>query len=231
MSEAPVAVTPHGPWTMHDVMRLPDDGQRYEIIDGSLLVSPPPTSRHQGVAARLVAMLNRDLDPECESVEGVGILLRERTPTKFVIPDAVVARAAAVWSDAVTLRPADVLLVVEVVSPSSITTDRVTKPNLLAAARIPAYWRVELSHSSGPAVHLHRLDRGCYLEHDVVRPGEVRQVDWPVTCRLSPRGTRRSPRAVTRPGRCHGPVVRGQPRSESSQLRSSAAPASPDFSG
>lgn len=49
---------PTGAWTVADLMRLPDDGSRQEIIDGSLLVTPPPSIGHQHVAMRLVGLLN-----------------------------------------------------------------------------------------------------------------------------------------------------------------------------
>ena len=49
MSEAPVLPV-HLSWTFADLEELPDDGYRYEIIDGSLHVSPAPTARHQSIA-------------------------------------------------------------------------------------------------------------------------------------------------------------------------------------
>jgi Uma2 family endonuclease len=48
MSEAQVLPV-HPLWTFADLEELPDDGYRYEIIDGSLHVSPPPTPRHQSI--------------------------------------------------------------------------------------------------------------------------------------------------------------------------------------
>lgn len=177
---------PGGLWTVDDLARLPDDGLRYEIIDGNLLVSPPPASRHQRAAHRLTAALNRALDPEWEALEAVGVTLREQSPTKLVVPDVVVARASTVDADAKTLSPADVALLVEVVSPSSVSKDRVLKPAMLAEAGIPAYWRVEFNKVGGATVVLNHLVDGEYVEKDVVRSGEVRQVDWPFAFRLAP---------------------------------------------
>ena len=45
------------PWTRRDLARLPDDGQRYEVLDGDLLVTPAPSPPHQLIALRLGAML------------------------------------------------------------------------------------------------------------------------------------------------------------------------------
>jgi hypothetical protein len=49
---------PRGAWTFDDLLDTPHDGRRWEIIDGSLHVSPAPTVRHQLVANKLLAMLN-----------------------------------------------------------------------------------------------------------------------------------------------------------------------------
>ena len=47
---AEILLTKLGLWTLADLDGLPDDGRRYEIIDGSLLVSPPPSNDHQLLA-------------------------------------------------------------------------------------------------------------------------------------------------------------------------------------
>ena len=44
-------------WTAADLEQLPDDGNRYEVLHGELLVTPQPTTVHQGVAVRLTLML------------------------------------------------------------------------------------------------------------------------------------------------------------------------------
>ena len=41
-------------WTVDDLADLPDDGQRYEVIDGELFVTPSPSARHQAALAELV---------------------------------------------------------------------------------------------------------------------------------------------------------------------------------
>lgn len=52
---AELLLTKLGAWTLDDLAQLPDDGRRYEIIDGRLLVSPPPSNYHQGLAFELAA--------------------------------------------------------------------------------------------------------------------------------------------------------------------------------
>lgn len=189
MSEAILGATAlsmmHGSWTVDDLSHLPDDGQRYEIIDGSLLVSPPPALGHQGIARRLVAALNHHMSAEWEAVEAAGVVLRSEPSVRMLQPDIVVAPSEALWSGGRSLQAVDVALIVEIVSPSSVTADRVTKPTLLAEAGVPAYWRIEQS-SDGVMVSLSRLVGGGYKEDDVVWEGETRHVEWPVRCRLAP---------------------------------------------
>ena len=82
-------------------------------------------------------------------------------------PDATVYRADTL--DLVPTRPEHVLLVVEVVSPGSETTDRVVKADQYARAGIAFYWRVELAATGVPLVHTYVLDpaSGSYRESDL----------------------------------------------------------------
>lgn len=173
---------PLGPWTLADLATLPDDGQRYEIIDGSLLVSPLATVSHQAIAGRLHRLLRAAAAPALEVLEGVGVQL----PNGVLIPDVLVAHTAAVWSGRSLLVPADLLLAVEVVSPSSATTDRVTKPALYAAAGVPAYWRVELAGAEAPSVVTYRLMGTAYVEQATATADEAVSLDWPLAVRLAP---------------------------------------------
>jgi Uma2 family endonuclease len=170
------------PWTAEDLLALPDDIQRYEIVDGSLLVSPPPSSGHQRAASRLHAVLAAALPPDREALEGIGV----QAQGSVLVPDLAVVRAAAVRTDPRPLDAADVFLVVEITSPSSLTADRVAKPALYAGAGIPAYWRVELSGSGTPLVALHRLTGDVYREEAVVHTGEHRDVSYPAALSLEP---------------------------------------------
>jgi Uma2 family endonuclease len=103
-----------GPWTAADLVGLPDDGQRYEIIDGSLLVSPPPSTKHQLVSGRLAVFLRESAPDDADVVEAVGLRMGSG---RLLIPDVVVATSSALHGDDPTIVPGDVLMVVEVVSP------------------------------------------------------------------------------------------------------------------
>ncbi|HWG95200.1 MAG TPA: Uma2 family endonuclease, partial [Mycobacteriales bacterium] len=77
------------------------------------------------------------------------------------------------------LRPSDVLLAVEVMSPTSVTTDRVTKPAQYAAAGIPHYWRLE---PDVPLLVRYALEDGAYRE--VGRDDGLAEVERPVRVRV-----------------------------------------------
>jgi len=53
-----------GTWTLADVFELPDSINRYEVIDGSLIVTPPPSGRHQYVGSELLFQLRLACPPE-----------------------------------------------------------------------------------------------------------------------------------------------------------------------
>ena len=69
---------PQGEWTYEDWLKLPDDGYRYEVIDGVLHMSPPPRIPHQRVSLRIVRRLadfveERDLGEAFEAPVGVRL--------------------------------------------------------------------------------------------------------------------------------------------------------------
>lgn len=55
------------PFTVHDLEGMPDDGRRYELIDGQLLVSPVPGLRHQAIVYRLHRLLDDACQRNCMS--------------------------------------------------------------------------------------------------------------------------------------------------------------------
>src|SRR5438067_7403359 len=83
-----------GSWTVAMLDALPDDGQRYEIIDGVLYVTPAPRVRHQSVVTRLAAIL-----PYIDRIGGNAVLVAPTDVRKdeqtLVQPDVLVVRLAA----------------------------------------------------------------------------------------------------------------------------------------
>jgi Uma2 family endonuclease len=169
-------------WTWADLQEIPDDGHRYEIIDGSLYVSPSPSRAHQIAAGRVRDVL---LAAAPADVEVVGTVDIELDRSVFE-PDVVVLPADLAYRTGGPLKPAEVLLAVEVVSPSSRRMDRLLKPAVLADAGVPAYWRVELEGPDAPAVVVHELAEGVYREVRTVRAGETAVVDVPFPVELRP---------------------------------------------
>ncbi|HEX6756673.1 MAG TPA: Uma2 family endonuclease [Mycobacteriales bacterium] len=165
-------------WTWDDLRRTPEDGRRWEIIDGSLDVSASPTLRHQLAASRLAAALLAAAPADVEVTGPVDVELDD----SVLAPDVVVFPADAV-DDHSPLAAGKILLAVEVVSPSSRRMDRTVKPSILAEHGVPAYWRVELDVPGAPAVVVHALADG---EVVTVHAGETVTVDAPFVVELRP---------------------------------------------
>lgn len=127
-----------GGWTYADLERLPDDGHRYEIIDGILLVNASPIPDHQEVQFRLWRLLD-DAAPGELRVLGapLDIVLADDT---VVEPDVLVARRADFTDKNL---PAVPLLVVEVLSPSTQVIDRNMKLERYQRAGTPSYWMID----------------------------------------------------------------------------------------
>ena len=157
-------------WTVDD---LPDD-VRGELVDGALLVSPPPRPRHRAVAGVLHELLVAAVGSGWVVLEAAGVRFDR---SNYREPDVAVVRREAL--DREVLRPSDVLLAVEVMSPSSIANDRVAKPAVYAAAGIPHFWRIE---PDPPTLVRHVLDGDVYRE--VGRGGGVVGVVEPVVVRV-----------------------------------------------
>jgi len=171
-----------GPWTEADLLVLPDDGQRHELVEGSLVVSPPPAGRHQGVASRLLRRLADQAPPNLEVVETLGVRI---SGGSVLVPDLLVATRDALWSnESGILDPVAVLLVIEIVSPGSVTMDRRTKPALYAQAEIPSFWRVELE--ADLSVVTYRLDMGSYAAEESAGRGDTLKVSTPFPISLDP---------------------------------------------
>jgi Uma2 family endonuclease len=131
-------------WTAERVRLLPDDGKRYEVLDGELFVTPAPSAGHQ----RALAALFRLLDPYVHE-HRIGELLWspadiEFSPRRLVQPDLFVAphiggRRARTWREIRGL-----ILAVEVLSPSTARADRQVKSRIYMEEDVAEYWIVDL---------------------------------------------------------------------------------------
>jgi Uma2 family endonuclease len=84
-----MAIDTHmGPWSEEDLVALPDTVQRYELLEGTLLVNPPPGGPHQLVSGELFSVLRAAAPPGLVAVEAMGVRLPDNT---VFIPDILVA--------------------------------------------------------------------------------------------------------------------------------------------
>ena len=175
-----------GPLTLEDLDEAPEDGRRYELVDGSLHVSPPPVPRHQLAATRVQYLLHAAAPAELTVLAGgAGILAaRPRGETHFLVPDVLVVGTAALGAAERGLDPRDVRLVVEVVSPSSVTHDHVTKRDAYAALGVPHYWILE--HVPVPRVTVLELAGSAYREQAVLGAGDELRLTRPFPLILRP---------------------------------------------
>jgi len=158
-----------------DYLRLPDDGKRYEILDGELYVTPAPSPLHQRVSKRL----QRKLEDYFEA-RGLGevfdalidmILGRHDVAQPDIL---VVANPGQISGRGIEGAP---LLVVEVLSPSTRRHDREVKMRRYAALAIPHYWIVD---PEGHWIACYRLEGGAY-RHVLTAEGNTQLIptDWP----------------------------------------------------
>ncbi len=166
------------PLTRADLAHLPDDGHRYELIDGSLIVSPAPRHGHQTVVGNLYVLLRAACPPELQVILApFAVALADDTEVQ---PDLLVApRAQFTERD----LPGAPLLAVEVLSPSTRRVDLLLKRDRLQAAGVPSYWLVD---PEGPTVTVLELADGVYREVAVATQEEVVQVQRPFALTIDP---------------------------------------------
>ncbi|WP_083460398.1 Uma2 family endonuclease [Jiangella muralis] len=146
-----------------DLRALPDGGPRYEVIEGCVLVSPPPSVAETAVwrwLANTFEVANRGSPLVVDRGQPVHIGAHDE-----VRPDVVVAHVAL--AETTPIPVGALTLAVEVVSPTSALRDTVTKRALYARAGVPAYWIVALRRRP-PDIEVTELRRdeatGSYAE-------------------------------------------------------------------
>ncbi|MFD0485471.1 Uma2 family endonuclease [Kineococcus sp. GCM10028916] len=120
-----------------------EDGPRIELLDGGLLVTPVAGLGHQYVVGELYSCLSVAAPPEWCALPGANVLPRG-AQDRLLVPDVLVVDGAVLVEPSPYLDPSDVLLVVEVESPATKSTDRLLKRELYAQWRIPHYWIVDV---------------------------------------------------------------------------------------
>jgi Uma2 family endonuclease len=147
---------PLRPLTRADLEDLPDDGHRYELIDGVLIVSPGPRLGHQDVVGSLYVLLRAGCPAELKVILApFAVALADDTEVQ---PDLIVAPRRQFTDKELPGAP---LLAVEVLSPSTRRVDLLLKRDRLQAAGVPSYWLVDPDE---PSVLVLELRDGVYVE-------------------------------------------------------------------
>ena len=167
-------------YTVADLERFPSDGQRYELLDGMLLVTPSPGMDHQVVATRLATALARALEARPDiQVVGPCVWVREpgtrRQP--YVMGDRAAGPLTSSWNE---LR--EIWLAVEVLSPSSRIYDREFKRDAYLALGVAEVWLVDLAER---AVLVSRAGRPVDERVTGVLPWHLPSLDAPIEFDLS----------------------------------------------
>ena len=124
--------------TYADLADAPDDGHRYELIDGTLVVTPSPNVRHQVALGRLHVLLATAAPPGMEVLMApLDVKVSEMTAVQ---PDLLVLNRPDLSAASVTSPP---LLVIEVLSPSTRKIDIATKRLVYESFGVPSYWIVD----------------------------------------------------------------------------------------
>jgi len=149
-------------WTYEKYLTLPDDGKRYELIEGELFVTPAPGSGHQFSSLQLTVTFH-----EFVKKNQLGVVyyapyeVHLPDQTRVVQPDILFIRAenAPTAHDPYFVGVPD--LVVEIISPGSNRTDRYVKFGVYESAGVPEYWIVD---PKGKSVTIYVLKDGEYEE-------------------------------------------------------------------
>jgi Uma2 family endonuclease len=181
-----VAMTTTEPWpaagqlfTVDDLERTPDDGRRYELVDGVLIVSPAPRVPHQLALAELIVLLHGACPAGLFVVPGPGVRMSVDTE---LIPDLVVIRQDQLAETRVTRPP---LLAVEIQSSSTALFDLNTKKAVYERFSIESYW-VVVPHADRPELIAFELREGRYEQVAHVTDSQVFRATRPFDVEVVP---------------------------------------------
>ncbi|HUP70527.1 MAG TPA: Uma2 family endonuclease [Acidimicrobiales bacterium] len=166
------------PFTTRDLEGFPDDGNRYELSYGSLIVTPSPNTRHQALAAAVTAFLHARTPPSQRVLVEAELSVRDDVVKR---PDVQVVNKNLVGGQSVVGVPD---LVVEVHSPATRALDLTEKRFVYAQAGVPAYWMIDPDASTLTVLE---LKDGAYMEVAVVSAKDSVDVVIPFTMKIEGR--------------------------------------------
>ena len=145
--------------TYEDYVLLPNDGKRYEVLEGELTVTPASSTKHQTASGNLFVLLSqhikeRDLGKLFHAP--IDLILES---TSVLQPDLLFvskARQSIITERAIEGTPD---LVVEILSPTTSRIDRVTKAQIYARHSVPVYWIVDPERE---AIEIYLLEANGY---------------------------------------------------------------------
>lgn len=173
-----VLTKPARPFTRADLDAMPDDGYRYELLDGMLLVSAAPVPRHQLVSGSLYTLLRTACPPDLLVFYApLDVVLAADTVLE---PDLLVAPRSQFSAKDLPGAP---LLAVEIASPSTRRVDRTLKRDRFQEAGCPSYWLVDPDE---PSVLVLELQDGRYVEGGRAVGAESLEVALPYPLTIVP---------------------------------------------
>lgn len=166
------------PLTAADLEAMPDDGHRYELIDGTLIVTPSPAVPHQRIVGNLYVLLRAGAPDHLEVMFApLDITVSDITVLQ---PDLLVAGRETLAGRTMVGLP---VLAVEVLSPSTRLIDLNLKKAAFERAGVESYWVVDPER---PAITAWQLIDGSYAEVATVEGDETLQVDAPFPLAITP---------------------------------------------
>jgi Uma2 family endonuclease len=177
-NDPPVPWRPSGPLTRDDLARMPNDGHRYELVDGALIMTPGPSLRHQTVVVNLLVQLKAACPRDLQVlVAPFDVVI---APDTVMQPDLLIAHREDFGERELPMAP---LLAVEVLSPSTRRIDLMLKWSRLEAAGCPAYWVVD---PDTPSLIAWEMRDGAYAQVAKVTGDEVARLRLPFDVSVVP---------------------------------------------
>lgn len=169
-------------YTANDLAAMPDDGNRYELIDGVLIVSPAPVPGHQRASFRLGLLLAAACPDDLE-IFTAPFEVRLASDT-VVQPDLLVTRPESLDR---TGLPGAPLLALEILSPSTRLVDLNLKKARYEVGGCPSYWVVDPGlGGAAPSITAWELLDGAYVEVGHAEGGTTLHLDRPFTLEVIP---------------------------------------------
>jgi Uma2 family endonuclease len=164
--------------TSEQVVDVPRDGRRYEIVDGRLLVTGAQPPAHHAAVVALMILLKQACPPDL--LVAVSSLDFRPTRTISLRPDLPICRRTDAGPHLLTAPP---LLTVEVLSPSTRTTDIVLKRTLYETHAVPSYWLLDPTNQELTVLE---LTTSGYICRAVVQAEETFEATAPFPISFTP---------------------------------------------